>query len=130
MRGRHHTPEAIAKMRAAQKGKKRLIPRSPETRARQSTSMMGKLVGRKQSPEHIAKRVAARKGKKNVLPFGACAICGRERPLYKDHCHVTGERRDLLCIRCNTGLGQFGDDPALLEAAARYVQHHRLKRAL
>jgi len=92
--------------------------------------MMGKLKGRKQSPEHIAKRVAARLGKKNVLPFGACAICGRERPLYKDHCHVSGERRDLLCIRCNTGLGQFGDDPALLESAARYVQRHRLKRAL
>jgi hypothetical protein len=30
----------------------------------------------------------------------------------------------LLCSGCNAGLGGFGDDPALLEAAIRYLQSH------
>lgn len=38
-----------------------------------------------------------------------------------DHNHKTGEFRGILCTRCNTGLGHFGDDPAWLEAAADYL---------
>jgi hypothetical protein len=33
--------------------------------------------------------------------------------------------RDLLCSNCTGGLGQFEDDPAVLRAAARYVEAHR-----
>jgi hypothetical protein len=56
---------------------------------------------------------------------GVCAICGRtprdDISLHVDHCHVTGRLRGLLCFRCNNGLGDFGHDPALLEAALGYL---------
>ena len=52
---------------------------------------------------------------------GKCAICetqcATERELAVDHCHKTGKIRGLLCMRCNTALGAFKDDPLLLERA-------------
>lgn len=57
---------------------------------------------------------------------GVCAICGEADPtgrrLAVDHNHETGEVRGLLCIRCNRGIGNFKDSPALLQAAAEYLQ--------
>jgi Recombination endonuclease VII len=54
---------------------------------------------------------------------GACAICKRTGvTLCVDHCHLTGEVRGLLCIRCNSAIGFCSDDPALLQAAAAYLQ--------
>jgi hypothetical protein len=62
---------------------------------------------------------------------GVCAICGkpptggvRSRHLVVDHCHVTGRTRDLLCSKCNTALGQFGDSVAGLMKAVAYLQRH------
>ena len=42
---------------------------------------------------------------------GSCDICGSvpRRMLNRDHCHVTGNLRGLLCFRCNTLLGKFDD---------------------
>ena len=51
-----------------------------------------------------------------------CAICGRKKKLMVDHCHVNKQFRGLLCHNCNCGLGQFKDNPALLEAAIAYLQ--------
>lgn len=68
---------------------------------------------------------------------GQCALCGRKPQdgfkadggrmpaLHRDHDHVTGAWRDLLCSRCNQGLGLFQDDPVLLWAAAEYIERHR-----
>jgi hypothetical protein len=54
-----------------------------------------------------------------------CAICGETDPQHLDHDHETGRIRQLLCQRCNQGLGQFRDDPLLLQLAASYVEAHR-----
>ena len=56
---------------------------------------------------------------------GRCAICRREptgrQGLCTDHCHATGQVRGLLCVPCNTTLGNMKDDPALLRVAAEYL---------
>lgn len=52
-----------------------------------------------------------------------CAICKRPGiDLVVDHCHNTGIVRGLLCQRCNTGLGKFEDDQALLRNALTYLE--------
>lgn len=80
---------------------------------------------------------------------GCCAICARPetaripgrrnksyessgiRDLSVDHDHVTKAVRQLLCNACNHMLGEAGDDPGRLRAAADYIDFHRkaLKRA-
>jgi hypothetical protein len=45
------------------------------------------------------------------------------------HDHSTGVTRQLLCQRCNHGLGLLRDDPAVLRAAADYVERHRAGQA-
>jgi len=54
-----------------------------------------------------------------------CAICGDCSPGHLDHDHESGAVRALLCQRCNNGLGLLKDDPAVLRAAAEYVERHR-----
>lgn len=58
---------------------------------------------------------------------GVCMICGRppkKNRLNLDHSHTTGKIRDLLCIKCNGGLGYFNDDPSLMLKAVEYLFHH------
>lgn len=68
---------------------------------------------------------------------GKCAICAQPetlpnkkragaRMLAVDHCHATGKVRALLCAACNTSLGQFKEDPALLRAAAAYLERYQV----
>lgn len=54
---------------------------------------------------------------------GLCATCRRELDA-KAHVSTKGVRA-VLCFNCNGGLGQFGDDPQRLRAAAAYVERHR-----
>ena len=72
-----------------------------------------------------------------VAQGGVCAICsntetivnvrtGKPKALHVDHCHKTGKIRGLLCSRHNKGMGLFNDDPALLRAAAAYLEGHQL----
>jgi hypothetical protein len=59
-----------------------------------------------------------------------CAICADPEPQHLDHDHSTGGIRQLLCQRCNHGLGLFRDDPGLLHLAAFYVEGHGARQAL
>lgn len=68
---------------------------------------------------------------------GVCAICGkpetrktrtlgkRIKKLAVDHDHGTGKVRELLCHKCNMGLGSFNHDVELMEKAAAYVRRHQ-----
>jgi len=59
-----------------------------------------------------------------------CAICDGSAPQHLDHDHETGHIRQLLCQRCNQGLGLLQDDPEVLRAAADYVERHRQSQAV
>lgn len=79
--------------------------------------------------------VAAQKNK--------CAICGTDKPggsgkWHVDHDHTCCSTRKascgkclrgLLCSRCNIGLGNFGDDPTVLDRAAEYIRRYQMSRA-
>jgi hypothetical protein len=82
----------------------------PEVRARSRKSLYG-------ITDDDYKRLLEEQG-------GVCAICGSSRgwrELCVDHCHDTKRVRGLLCSNCNTGLGFFLDNPALLIAANEYL---------
>lgn len=56
---------------------------------------------------------------------GFCAICGGlpdVRGWHVDHDHLTGQVRGILCGPCNTGLGHFRDNTALLHGAINYLE--------
>lgn len=58
---------------------------------------------------------------------GRCAICrtdkvgGNATRWHIDHDHTTGTVRGLLCMKCNLGLGYFGDDHRRLIDACIYL---------
>jgi hypothetical protein len=57
-----------------------------------------------------------------------CAICYKPLKLkqYKfavDHCHDSDDVRGILCVRCNTALGSFDDDPDMILRAAEYLNN-------
>jgi hypothetical protein len=59
---------------------------------------------------------------------GGCAICHESFSkvhICVDHDHKTGDVRGLLCQKCNTALGLFGDDVVIVALAAGYLAAHR-----
>lgn len=57
-----------------------------------------------------------------------CAICSLEksengRTFYVDHNHKTGKVRGLLCINCNSGIGNLRDSINLLTKAIKYLKN-------
>ncbi len=64
---------------------------------------------------------------KTAAQKDTCAICNKpngKRPLHIDHDHTTGQIRDLLCRKCNMGIGLFNDNPALMSKAISYLEKH------
>jgi hypothetical protein len=61
-----------------------------------------------------------------------CHICGATQDenmrgrLHIDHCHTTNVIRGLLCGYCNSGLGYFKDDTAVMLAAINYLNQPRM----
>lgn len=58
-----------------------------------------------------------------------CAICRSDDPsgfkyFHIDHNHTTGKIRGLLCSKCNTAIGLFGEDIAVMNAALDYLKRH------
>lgn len=70
---------------------------------------------------------------------GGCAICQRREPDGKnlaidhDHACCPGQFscgkcvRGILCRKCNTAIGLFGDDGVTLSSAAHYVNRRRCR---
>ena len=60
-----------------------------------------------------------------------CAIClqpethQKNGTLSVDHDHDTGKIRDLLCDRCNNGIGCFRENPEFLARAVAYLNKHK-----
>lgn len=55
---------------------------------------------------------------------GKCFICGQEKELVVDHCHVTGVVRKLLCHGCNTYLGRIEHHRHLVDQFEAYIKTH------
>lgn len=53
---------------------------------------------------------------------GICEICQKPTELLViDHCHTTMVVRGLICNKCNTALGLFGDDIEAMQRAIEYL---------
>lgn len=66
---------------------------------------------------------------------GLCAICNKKEirksktkgeicMLVVDHNHSTGKIRELLCHRCNIGIGKFKENTDIMEKAILYIKKH------
>lgn len=63
---------------------------------------------------------------------GACAICRIKEATHVDHDHRCCPSfkscgrcvRALLCVTCNSGIGNLGDSPELLRGAANYIEDY------
>jgi hypothetical protein len=56
---------------------------------------------------------------------GRCAICAATPSrLFVDHDHKSGKLRELLCLHCNSALGQIFDNPDLALGLAAYLLTH------
>jgi len=56
-----------------------------------------------------------------------CPICNKTSiagitKVVLDHCHRTGRVRGWVCESCNTGIGRFDDEPALLKRAILWLE--------
>lgn len=104
----------------------RRLETAVDPEARRAINLKYSLVRYGLTPDELAGMVAAQ--------VNCCAICG-EPPdpngtkaasrLHVDHDHVTGRNRDLLCCRCNQGIGYFERDIDLFLKAYDYIKRHR-----
>ena len=53
---------------------------------------------------------------------GCCDHCRNQADLHLDHCHETNRLRGMLCLKCNTALGQLGDTEEAIERLLAYVR--------
>ncbi len=77
------------------------------------------------TPEEVESMRVSQGGVCKTLGCGSDGTDTKHGKLCIDHCHATGKVRGLLCSRCNSGLGFFKDNPALLRAAADYLEESK-----
>ena len=57
-----------------------------------------------------------------------CAICLTNEPGNRDwnadHDHTDGQKRGILCRKCNLGIGHLNDNPETLQRAIDYINHY------
>jgi hypothetical protein len=51
-----------------------------------------------------------------------CDCCGKGGKLHLDHCHKTLSFRGWICGRCNSGIGNLGDEISGLQMAIDYLK--------
>lgn len=60
-----------------------------------------------------------------------CAIClvsfDKIKIVCIDHNHVTGKVRNLLCVPCNAGIGNFKENINILKSAITYIEEWEKK---
>lgn len=54
-----------------------------------------------------------------------CVVCKSEKKLVLDHCHETGQIRNVLCHNCNTALGHVKDNIIILQGLVKYLEGFR-----
>ena len=59
----------------------------------------------------------------NKFPICKIEFSGSIRPCV-DHNHTTGQVRQLLCSKCNNGLGAFNENTSSLSKAIDYILKH------
>lgn len=83
----------------------------------------------KQSRNYYKKRYNLDRQAYNLLQASECNICGLKQEdskkiFHVDHCHITDMVRGILCRSCNTGLGFFKDNSAILDNAKKYIKRY------
>ena len=115
--GRHRNPVLSSKCRPCEAAKAREVRRQHPERHRAVLYRSNLKANWGMTTEMFEER--------QVKQGGGCAICGGQSPkgrLAVDHDHRSGQIRGLLCVRCNTGLGSFMDNPHLLQQAIHYLE--------
>lgn len=104
-------------------GRKAWIARSPESyqKQRKKAREINRFKGTGFTPEDFDYKIKEQDYK--------CAICGTDDPgktnWHADHCHATGIKRGVLCMRCNTALGFLDDDTDRLANAILYLNYYQ-----
>ena len=90
-------------------------------RDRQNTKHYRSREGRRESEIRLRYNIELSEYEACMATSNVCQICGSADNLCYDHCHDTNKFRGVLCKKCNTGLGMFGDSQALLSKATMYL---------
>jgi hypothetical protein len=100
------------------KAKRARQRRSPKGRAAQQRHRENKRIRLfNLTDQEFAARCAAQDNR--------CPMCKVQTNLVRDHCEEMKTFRGATCSNCNTGLGYFQHNPAILESAITYLLAHR-----
>jgi hypothetical protein len=135
----NYSPTALAKRKAYQRNYARVYRRTPSGRAysKKAWALYSAKVGddvKKEQQKRATfnwrlRQLGVTHSVIEKLIKAGCMICGKRRLRSKerrilclDHDHKTGRFRGILCNGCNTALGQFGDNPRIVQKALDYLR--------